>query len=107
MLALFSLKTTKDKLEQKWVAFYLFFYFILLLKHNNFILISRIKGADCIFVSWNTRVSKKVIEESKYLKYIGKCCGLYDEKSSNVDIEIERKNNIEVRSIRDYGDNIL
>lgn len=48
-----------------------------------------------------------MIEESKDLKYIGMCCGLYDEKSSNVDIEIERKNNIEVRSIRDYGDNIL
>lgn len=67
-------------------------------------IINRIKGADCILVSWNTQISKKVIENSKQLKYIGMCCSLYDENSANIDIKIARVNNIEVRGVRDYGD---
>jgi len=32
------------------------------------------------------------------------CCSLYDEDSANVDIKIAKLNNIEVRGVRDYGD---
>ncbi|MEG0249353.1 MAG: NAD(P)-dependent oxidoreductase [Peptostreptococcus sp.] len=71
---------------------------------NDDEIIKRIKGADCVLVSWNTQISKRVIEESKDLKYIGMCCSLYDESSANVDIVAARQNSIEVRGIRDYGD---
>lgn len=71
---------------------------------NDNEIINRIKDADCVLVSWNTQISKKVIENCKQLKYIGMCCSLYDENSANVDIKIARVNNIEVRGVRDYGD---
>ncbi|NEZ74455.1 dihydrofolate reductase [Clostridium botulinum] len=71
---------------------------------NDNEIINRIKYADCVLVSWNTQISKKVIESCKQLKYIGMCCSLYDENSANIDIKIARVNNIEVRGVRDYGD---
>ncbi len=46
---------------------------------NDNEIINRIKDADCVLVSWNTQISKKVIENCKQLKYIGMCCSLYDE----------------------------
>lgn len=66
--------------------------------------IERIKDADCVFVSWNTQLSSKVLSKSKSLKYVGMCCSLYDSSSANVDIEYAAKNNIVVTGIRDYGD---
>lgn len=71
---------------------------------NDNEIIHRIKDADCVLVSWNTQISKEVIETCKQVKYIGMCCSLYDESSANVDIKAARANNIEVRGIRDYGD---
>ena len=50
-------------------------------------LIEIIGDSDCLLVSWETVVSKTVIENCKKLKYIGMCCSLYDEKSANVDIK--------------------
>jgi len=32
------------------------------------------------------------------------CCSLYDQKSANVDIEAARKLGIDVKGVRDYGD---
>lgn len=66
--------------------------------------IKRISDADCVLVSWNTRIDSDVISECKNLKYIGMCCSLYDEKSANVDIAYAREHNIKVLGIRDYGD---
>lgn len=67
-------------------------------------LIRRIGNAECIFVSWNTQITKEVIKACPAIKYIGMCCSLYDELSANVDIGYARKNGIEVTGIRDYGD---
>lgn len=68
------------------------------------ILVERIGKADCVFVSWNTQISEKIMKECSNLKYIGMCCSLYEESSANVDIKYARNNDIEVRGVRDYGD---
>lgn len=64
----------------------------------------RIGNADCVLVSWNTRIDRSVIERCENIKYIGMCCSLYDEKSANVDIAAARERNITVLGVRDYGD---
>ncbi|WFA07815.1 NAD(P)-dependent oxidoreductase [Tissierella sp. Yu-01] len=71
---------------------------------SNYEIIERIKDADCVLVSWNTPIDKDVIDNCESLKYIGMCCSLYDEKSSNVDIAASRENGIKVFGVRDYGD---
>lgn len=72
--------------------------------NDNAVIIARIKEADCVLVSWNTKLEKEVLEACKNIKYIGMCCSLYDENSANVDIRTARVNGTEVRGIRDYGD---
>ena len=67
-------------------------------------IIERAKGADGLLVSWNTKVSRHVIESLPGLKYIGMCCSLIDEKSANVDIAAARENGVVVKGVRDYGD---
>lgn len=71
---------------------------------NNSEIISRIDDAECVLVSWNTRIDKGVIESCPNIKYIGMCCSLYDEKSANVDIGTAKKHGITVLGVRDYGD---
>ncbi|WP_430817729.1 NAD(P)-dependent oxidoreductase [Carboxylicivirga sp. RSCT41] len=67
-------------------------------------IIARIGNADCVFVSWNTPVNAAVIEKCEQLKYIGMCCSLIDESSANVDVRYARLRGIDVRGVRDYGD---
>jgi len=67
-------------------------------------LIRRADGAEAILVSWNTPVSGDVMRKLSGLKYIGMCCSLYDEDSSNVDIRAARASNIIVKGVKDYGD---
>lgn len=67
-------------------------------------IIRRIGDADCLLVSWNTKIDKTVIESCPNLRYIGMCCSLYDEKSANVDIVTARERDIVVLGVRDYGD---
>lgn len=68
------------------------------------VIIERIRDAEAVFVSWNTRLEERHLKHASNLKYVGMCCSLYDEASANVDIPYCRKNGIEVRGIRDYGD---
>jgi len=67
-------------------------------------IVKRIGDSDCILVSWQTIVGADIIKASKSLKFIGMCCSLYDEKSANVDIETARKLGIDVKGVKDYGD---
>ena len=67
-------------------------------------IIERIGDADCVLVSWQTRINQNVLRSAKSLKYVGMCCSLYDEKSANVDIAEARKLGIAVKGVRDYGD---
>lgn len=67
-------------------------------------IIIRAKDADVILVSWNTPVTANIIKKLPSLKYIGMCCSLYDEKSSNVDIIQSKKQDIIVKGVKNYGD---
>ncbi|SHK53482.1 hypothetical protein SAMN02745248_02760 [Hathewaya proteolytica DSM 3090] len=67
-------------------------------------IVKRMKDADCMLVSWNTKISEKVITSLSKLKYIGMCCTLYDEKSANVDVMTARRRNIYVIGVSHYGD---
>ena len=67
-------------------------------------ILERIANSDCVLVSWHTKINAGILQASKSLKFIGMCCSLYDEKSANVDIEAAWKLGIEVRGVRDYGD---
>lgn len=67
-------------------------------------IVTRAKDADVILVSWNTPITANIIKRLPSLKYIGMCCSLYDEKSSNVDIMQSKKQGIIVKGVKDYGD---
>lgn len=67
-------------------------------------ILGRIGDADALFVSWNTPVNEAVLKRCVQLKYIGMCCSLIDEDSANVDVRYARSKGIEVRGVRDYGD---
>lgn len=67
-------------------------------------IIERIADADCVLVSWQTKINANVLRSAKSVKYIGMCCSLYDEKSANVDIAEARSRGIVVKGVRDYGD---
>jgi len=68
------------------------------------VLIDRLQGADGLLVSWQTPISRQVIEACPDLKYIGMCCSLFDEKSANVDIRAARDHGVYVVGVKDYGD---
>lgn len=67
-------------------------------------IVERIADADCVLVSWQTKINANVLRSAKSLKYVGMCCSLYDEKSANVDIAEARQLGITVKGVRDYGD---
>lgn len=66
--------------------------------------IRRIGDADGVLVSYRTPIRRAVLEACPGIRYIGMCCTLYSEASANVDIAVARERGIEVRGIRDYGD---
>jgi phosphoglycerate dehydrogenase-like enzyme len=67
-------------------------------------IINRISDADCVLVSWQTKLTATILKASTALKFIGMCCSLYDENSANVDIAAARKLGIQVKGVKDYGD---
>jgi lactate dehydrogenase-like 2-hydroxyacid dehydrogenase len=67
-------------------------------------IIDRIDKADCVFVSYKTRIGAEVLSKCSQLKYIGMCCSLFSSKSANVDVDFASENGIAVTGIRDYGD---
>jgi hypothetical protein len=67
-------------------------------------IIKRIGDAECIFVSWNTKITANIIRQANNLQYIGMCCSLIDKTSSNVDVIEAESHNIDVRGVKDYGD---
>ena len=72
---------------------------------DNREIIRRIGDADCVLVSWRTPVDAEVLRSVSSVKYVGMCCSLYDEASANVDIQAARAYGIDVKGVRDYGDN--
>lgn len=74
------------------------------LPQNDEEIIARISDADAVLVSYTTNINSYVLENCKNIRYIGMCCSLYSEESSNVDIKKARELGIEVKGVRDYGD---
>ena len=70
-------------------------------------IIEIIGDSECLLVSWDTVINKKVIESCKKLKYIGMCCSLFEGKSSNVDVDAAREKGIVVIGVNSYGDNVV
>jgi len=68
-------------------------------------IIDRIGESDCVLVSWHTKINAGILKATSSLKFIAMCCSLYDESAANVDIVEARKLGIEVKGVRDYGDN--
>jgi len=66
--------------------------------------LARIGDADCLLVSWKTPITGRILRASRGLRYVGMCCSLYDPASANVDIGTAGELGIEVRGVRDYGD---
>ena len=64
----------------------------------------RVAGADCVLVSFKTHLTAPVLRGAASLRYIGMCCSLYDERAALVDVAEARRLGIEVRGVRDYGD---
>lgn len=64
----------------------------------------RIGDADAIFVSYVNPIGEDILSKCPNLKYIGMCCSLYSEASSNVDIRYAREHGIVVKGVKDYGD---
>lgn len=67
-------------------------------------ILDRIQDADCVLLSYTSRLEADVMEKCSNLKYVGMCCSLYSEESANVDIAYAKAHGIEVKGIRDYGD---
>lgn len=67
-------------------------------------IIERIKDADCVLLSYTSKINAYVLENCKNIKYIGMCCSLYSPESANVDINKANELGITVKGVRDYGD---
>ncbi len=66
-------------------------------------IINRIGDADCLLVTWASKISHRVLEATD-LRYIGLCASLYTGKNSNIDLEAAEQKGIVVKGISDYGD---
>jgi hypothetical protein len=62
--------------------------------------ISRIGDADAVLGSWNSTITKKVLDSCPNIKYIG-ICGT---SLTKVDVEEVKKHNIILKNVTDYGD---
>ena len=66
--------------------------------------IDRINNADCILLSFTTKITKNILDTCNNIKYIGMSCSFYGEQYSNLDMATAREKNITVKYLKDYGD---
>lgn len=66
--------------------------------------VRRIGDADGALLSYRASMPREVLERCPGLRYVGMCCSLYSPESANVDIRYAESRGIEVKGIRDYGD---
>lgn len=71
---------------------------------SNDDIVKRCKDADCVLITFTSKLEASVINRLPKLKHIGLCCSLYDDESSNVNLSTCRKNNISVSGVSEYGD---
>lgn len=65
----------------------------------------QVAGADCLLVSWRTRVDEEVMARLPALRYIGLCASKYTNPAAgNIDLEAARRRGITVSAVGQYGD---
>lgn len=67
-------------------------------------IINRIDNADCILLSFTTKITKNILDKCPNIKYIGMSCSYYDDKYSNVDMKTAIEKGITIKYLKDYGD---
>jgi len=67
-------------------------------------IVDRIGNADCVLLSFTTKITKAVLEKCSNIKYIGMSCSYYGDKYSNLDMTVAREKGITVTYLKDYGD---
>lgn len=68
------------------------------------VIANRIGDADCVLLSYTSRLTADAMDKCPNIKYVGMCCSLYSPESANVDIRYAEAHGIKVTGIRDYGD---
>lgn len=68
------------------------------------VIANRIGDADCVLLSYTSRLTAGAMAKCPNIKYVGMCCSLYSPESANVDIRYAEAHGIKVTGIRDYGD---
>ena len=68
------------------------------------VIANRIGDADCVLLSYTSRLTADAMAKCPNIKYVGMCCSLYSPESANVDIKYAEAHGIKVTGIRDYGD---
>lgn len=68
------------------------------------VIANRIGDADCVLLSYTSRLTADAMAKCPNIKYVGMCCSLYSPESANVDIRYAEAHGIKVTGIRDYGD---
>lgn len=66
--------------------------------------INRIGDADCILLSFSTKITKEILDKCSNIRYIGMCCSYYGDEYSNLDMTTARSKGIKVTYLKDYGD---
>jgi len=66
--------------------------------------IDRISNADCVLLSFTTKITKNILDKCNNIKYIGMSCSFYGEQYSNLDMQAAKERNITVKYLKDYGD---
>ena len=68
------------------------------------VIANRIGDADCVLLSYTSRLTAEAMAKCPNINYVGMCCSLYSPESANVDIRYAEAHGIKVTGIRDYGD---
>ncbi|MBI5061787.1 MAG: dihydrofolate reductase [Candidatus Aenigmarchaeota archaeon] len=63
-------------------------------------MIKRVGNADCVLISWRTKLGKEIFETCKNIKYIGLCATSF----ANIAVDEARKRKIVISNVVDYGD---
>lgn len=71
---------------------------------DDYVIANRIGDADCVLLSYTSRLTAEAMAKCPNIKYVGMCCSLYSPESANVDIRYAEAHGIKVTGIRDYGD---
>ena len=68
-------------------------------------IIKRIGNSDCVLVSYNTVISRNIIEKCPNIKHISLCCSYYGKQFAKVDIIALEEKGITYSHLTEHGDN--